>query len=67
MLVDPPDASVDQQPHPELTMELPSRIKSLEPTERRIMLNLEDIELVSNLDNVSEHTIFFILFSNRNL
>ena len=63
MLVDPPDASVDQQPHPELTMELPSRIKSLEPPESRIMVNLEAIELVSNLDNVSEHTIFFILFS----
>ena len=54
MLVDPPDASVDQQPHPELTMELPSRIKSLEPPESRIMVNLEAIELVSNLDNVSE-------------
>ena len=67
MLVDPPDASVDQQPHPELTMELPSRIKSLEPPESRIMVNLEAIELVSNLDNVSEHTIFFILLSNSNL
>ena len=54
MLVDPPDASVDQQPHPELTMELPSRIKSLEPPESQIMVNLEAIELVSNLDNVSE-------------
>ena len=58
MLVDPPDASVDQQSHPELTMELPSRIKSLEPPESRIMVNLEAIELVSNLDNVSEHTRF---------
>ena len=67
MLVDPPDASVDQQPHPELTMELPSRIKSLEPPESRIMVNLEAIELVSNLDNVSKCTIIFILFSNRNL
>ena len=67
MLVDPPDASVDQQPHPELTMELPSRIKSLEPPESRIMVNLEAIELVSNLDNVSEHIDFFILFSNSNL
>ena len=50
-----PDA-VDQQPHPELTME-PSRT-SLEPPESRIMVNLEAIELVSNLDNVSEQIMF---------
>ena len=67
MLVDPPDASVDQQPHPELTMELPSRIKSLEPPESQIMVNLEAIKLVSNLDNVSGHTISFKLKSNCNL
>ena len=67
MLVDPPDVSFDQQPHPELTMELPSRIKSLEPPESQIMVNLEAIELVSNLDNVSGHIISFILFPSSNL